>query len=179
MRHLARITLSLFIILSPALCRAENDTITHDFNALVSATSMTLTKTNTVGTVSDGIVYTCSNSAKFWAGTIGNTLPISINLPSSGSQVVTTKIDNLKAIIGSYYPVDDLSNIAIQLSTDGSTWDAALAGVSCKGGALHVEFPKGDYWVKISSTSGSYNVSLKTLQFVIETEFCNCFIYTP
>ena len=178
MRHLARITLSLFIILSPALCRAENDTITHDFNAL-NGTRLTYNGDYTAGLIDGNVFYNCVGNAKFGTEAVNKTSTIAVNLKSSTDSVKTAvPISNLKKIRLWHYPVSQCTNIKIQLSTDGSTWGSALTGITYAGGYLYVEFSEGDYYVKIYNTTSDVVAILKT-QFISTKDECNCFIYKP
>lgn len=178
--------LALLLILGSAPCRAENDTIVHNFPTLVSTGDITFTKnaakvSNGVGTVSDGVVYTCtgksaSNSAAFGMAVSGS--EIGINLQERYFEVTTTQISNLKEVRmrNTLANGSATNNLIIKLSTDGSVWgeDLPISGTGMKG----VSFSKGNYYVKIYN-SVSTPVSITELRFVTEPEDCNCFVYTP
>ena len=181
MRRLANITVLVFLILGSAICRAENDTIYHDFNALNGAGKIGYASSNTVGNVNDGeVVYTCSGTnCKFFTQYGGGS--IAINLPDYNSEVVTTKFTNLKKIILTLVSPDVAvcENIKIHLSTDGDTFGAALSsGVTYNSGQIIATFPLGSYYVKISNIQ-SKRVSILTAKFISGRDCTNCLIYTP
>lgn len=176
---------SVLLILGSAPCRAENDTIVHNFQTLYSAGNLTITangasEARKIGTVNDGIVYTCGDNVEF-NNDIATSTQKAINFYGSIKRVVTTQINDLKEI----RMKNSLSNgartldLRIKLSTDGSSWGDAISMVAVPATNLcSATFPKGNYYVRIY-TYGSIEVSITELRFVTESEDCNCFVYTP
>lgn len=177
MRTLLRTALSFLLILSPALCRAENDTISHEFNA-INGTRLTYQDSYTIGLIDGNVFYTCTGNAKFGKEAVNKTSTIAVNLNDNTGKVSTIHIKNLKKIRLWHYPTSRCDNISIQLSTDGSEWNSALTGVTYGYGMINVEFPEGDYYVRIYNTTNTVTAILKT-QFISTKDDCNCFVYTP
>lgn len=171
---------ALLLILGSAPCRAENDTIVHNFQALNIAGKISFTNSNRTGTVTaDNIIYTCKGSANAHFDAIAG--EIILNLGASMDSVTTTRIANLKEIkmINVSSSGQLTTDIKLKLSTDGSTWGDAILFTKGKK-TCGATFPKGDYYVKLyNSTSPSSRIYITELRFVTEPEDCNCFVYTP
>ena len=176
---------ALLLILGSAPCMAEDVVIVHNFQTLYSAGNLTITpnaglEANKIGTVNDGIVYTCQYGVSF-----GNDLATgtqkAINLQGNNRRVVTTQIDNLKEIRMKNTLLNGATyqNLKIKLSTDGSTWGETIDMVAVPAtNQYKATFAKGNYFVRIY-TNENVNVSITELRFVTEPEDCNCFVYTP
>ncbi len=149
--------------------------ITHNFQSKYSAgTLVTVDATHTSST-NDGIVYALSG-AYFGAGT--GTYNVCLNLFTSGDYaIVSPALHTLHSITINYLPSEKLSNIVVQLSTDGSNWTSVTPTTVYNTGNLVVTAPTdGDYFVKIRR-SGGKNVSITQISYNFGD--CNCFTYTP
>ncbi len=176
---------ALLLILGSAPCMAEDVVVVHNFQTLYSAGNLTITpnaglEANKIGTVNDGIVYTCGDNVVFGNDYATKTQK-AINLSGSNKRVVTTQINDLKEIRmkNSLSSGARTLDLRIKLSTDGSSWGDAISMVAVPATNLcSATFPKGNYYVRIY-TYGSVEVSITELRFVTEPEDCNCFVYTP
>ena len=180
MKRFTNIALLALLILCPTFSRAENDTLYyHDFAAL-SASHIKFTKNpskvNIKAAIDDGVSYSCEDGASFGLDVSYGTI-VCVNLPTSGEGVITSRISNLNKISVEYKPEKTLENIKFKLSTDSSSWGAALTGVNYEYCKATVEFPKGNYYVKFYLSDGEAVSIIKT--WFIQTESCNCFPYAP
>ena len=177
--HIRYILICLFS-LSPIISGAETRTITHDFNAMFKASpkKLEVDNTNQIGTsTQDGIVYTCSGGAEFFANTTTEN-KIAIFLEKSGEKVETSKIQNLDSLRIVYSPYAKRA-MTVSISTDGSEWhDIATRQVFSS--LTTVKMPRaGDYYVRIAYSSDK--VYIKQIEyFYIDLSGCpGCFIYKP
>lgn len=174
------ITLCLFT-LSSAYCRAERRTVEQNFQAL-TGNGIEYKSSNTIGET-DFVTYTCSGGAKFNADAVKTDSKIAIFLESAGSQVTTTKIENLDSLRIKYYyssMPDPYRDITVSISTDGSEWNE-IPVVHQTNGLKTVKMPRaGDYYVRIAFKS-SYKVYIFQIDYIyIDLSECpNCFLYKP
>ena len=184
MRTLLRTALSFLLILSPALCRAENVVVEHNFHELsashIKFSKNAAGKANGVAAIDDGVTYTCAGEAQFGMDRVSG-IKIALNLNDDTGAVTTTRFEDLTKITLWFYPDDKTrENIKIQLSTDGTVWGDDLSeGVTYMPGQIEATFPRGDYYVRIHNTSNTKYVSILQTRFTSTTDDCNCFVYTP
>ena len=177
--------LALLLILGSAPCRAEDVVIVHNFQTLFSAGNLTITpnaglEANKIGTVNDGIVYTCGDDVVFGSDLATSTKK-TINFSGNSKRLEVSLINDLKEIqLKNTMASGSMSHdFRIKLSTDGSSWGEPIYFAEVLGKSMcNVAFPKGNYYVRIY-TSDAINVSITELRFVTEPEDCNCFVYTP
>lgn len=169
-------TILCLLVLSPAVSRAE--TITHNFHEMSGLSQLTFSSANKVGET-DLVTYTCSGTGATFGVTNSK---ICIQLPQNGSQVVTSPaIEGLTNFRIYHYPSSVCSNINVYISTNGSTWGAALSGAAIEYGygVIYVTVPKGNYYVKIANSTAT-SVSVFQVIYTTEESSCsNCFEYIP
>ena len=176
MNRLTRISVLAILFLSPALCRAENVGVRHDFNSMFfTERTLKIAVDEKVGTT-DLATYTCTGeNAKF--ALISSI--IGINLPETGSMVTTTRIEDLYSFQMTYNPSNAFENINIYLSTDSVEWGAPLSESELTegtGGSLVARFPMNDYYVRIVNNDGKKDVFLKSIHYYMN--HCpKCFEY--
>lgn len=175
---------ALLLILGSAPCMAEDVVIVHNFQTLYSAGNLTITpnglEASKIGTVNDGIVYTCGDNVVFGSDFATSTKK-TINFSGNSKRLEVSQINGLKEIqLKNIKENGSMSHdFRIKLSTDGSVWgDAIYVSEVIGKNMCNVTFPAGNYYVRIYT---SYNtpVSITELRFVTEPEDCNCFVYTP
>lgn len=179
MNRLTRISVLAILFLSPALCRAENVGVTHDFNSMFTAKTLKIAADEKVGTT-DLATYTCTGeNAKFAGIVISKSRIVGIYLPETGSMVTTTRIEDLYGFQMTYNPSDAFENINIYLSTDSVEWGAPLSESELTertGGSLDAHFPLNDYYVRIVNNDGGKDVFLKSIHYYMN--HCpKCFEY--
>ena len=176
-RPIRYISVLCLLLLSSVYCRAEIEAIAHNFQELSGGNITFNTPSNTVGTTTDGIVYTCSSGAAFSASTnSGN--QIAIFLEASGAQVVTTQIANLDSV-RIYYAPTATKSMTVSVSRDGSAWNDLVITQPTYGiKAAKIPSPN-DYYVRIKRSSD--NVYIKEIRFYyIDLSGCpSCFLYKP
>ena len=170
------------MVLSSAICRAEDSIHTHSINSMFSAGTLVVPKPYKVGTTAF-VTYTISGSddAKFW--TYGGT-DIAICLPKNGDFVTTTKITNLKRVQTLYGPADkDYLNGAyptmqILFSKDSVDWSDLASIATHSKASANVTLPSaGDYFVRVKNTGSSKPIYIRVMEYA--TQHCNCFRYQP
>ena len=178
-----RFRTSLITLILAILSTASAHAFTHDFQTMRTPPE-TLTfnaPSSTIGTSSDGIVYTCGGSARFWTDHVSGT-KISINLLNSNDYVtISPAVEKLVEVSIRYQPYErNYTNIKVYVSRDGSSWGSALSGTSINytnNGYILVHLPKNAYYLKIVNDDGSKDVSITSIVYT-QTD-CNCFEYVP
>ena len=174
------ITLCLFT-LSSAYCRAERRTVVQNFHEMINAKPPTMSLKNSLKTgETDFVTYTCSSGAKFYYDATKTSNIFAIFLESAGSQVTTTKIQNLDSIRIVYMPADAKKDMVVEISTDSITWTEKETALVFAG-LRTVKMPHAnDYYVRIRR-KGSNNVYIREMQYIyIDLSECpNCFLYKP
>jgi len=158
-------------------CRAAIESVTHDFNSMYTASTLTTSSPYTVGET-ELVTYTCAGTdAKFWldpVNPLGSQL-ISINLPSSNCSVTTTTVENLAEIEVRYlHQTGESPSIELKLSQDGTEWETIEPDTHetlSQSGVITASFDPGTYYVRLTNTS-TKNASIYQIQYGIEV--CNC-----
>lgn len=177
-----RFRTSLITLILAILSTASAHAFTHDFQAMREANPQTLTFTgSTIGTASDGFVYTCGESAVFGPDHQSGSL-MSVKLLNSDDYVtISPAVENLVEVTIRYIPYErNYTNIKVYTSRDGSSWSSALSGSSIDYtnlGYIVVTLPKNAYYLKIANSNGSKDVSIRSITYT-QTD-CNCFPYVP
>lgn len=172
------ITLCLFT-LSSAYCMAERRTVIQNFKTLTDSRGIVYKTSNTIGET-DFVTYTCSGGAKFYYDATKTSNIFAIFLESAGSQVTTTKIENLDSIRIVYMPADAKKDMVVEISTDSITWTEKETALVFAG-LRTVKMPRAnDYYVRIRR-KGSNDVYIREMQYIyIDLSECpNCFLYKP
>ena len=164
MNRLTRISVLVILFLSPALCRAEKVAgAVHEFKDMFKDGTLTASDDYTIGTT-DFVTYTCTGTnAKF--GALSKV--IAIDLPTAGSTVTTTQIDDFCGFQLFHNPYDkSCENLKVYVSTDGENFGEPLSGSSIeyKKGEVEVNIPPGDYYVRVKNSS-STAVSIRKITF--------------
>lgn len=178
MKRFTNIALLALLILCPTLTRAENVIIRHNIDSLNGLSKVQYFSSNTVGKITDdNTYYTCLNGGKFKSYSESPYSWVVLNLGTSGHEVRTSRINNLKGIRIWFKPIGNAStNIKIALSTDSTSWGDPMS--SDEYGQVHADFSKGNYYVKIyNSSSTAYNIT--KIYYTTEEDNCNCFPYAP
>lgn len=172
----------LIFILSFGLARAENDTITHNFESLFTTSQLVLSNSYKQGQVGD-VIYVCEGSDKYARFYQDLEFPaghkvIAINLPEQNDRVTTTRFNDLKKIVLYFTQDRVVSNLAIKLSTDSINWGEEMTlNNAYSQSSLELDTP-GDYYVRMYNTSAD-DISIYQTKFYLVEENCNCFTYTP
>lgn len=176
MKRISHILLVCLISLSPALCRADRITTSHNFHTMSSdATKLEFKNGNKTG-ITPLLTYTCSGTN----ATFGVTgVFVGLQLPSSGGQVVTTRIDELAEFQIFHSPGSKCTSIKVYVSKDGSSWSAALSGdsIAYSSGYINVTLPRNNYYVKIAATANITEFYISGITWY--QDHCNCFVYEP
>lgn len=174
MKYLLRIVL-LTMLLSSAICRAEKQPVTHNFQSdSADPTKLKFSNSNHTGTT-PLLTYTCTGGAVFGPDLSGNK-KVAINLASSGNTVTTTAVDSLTVIDIYHYPSSSkCENIKVQLSRDSVHWTGPMEADYYKG-RIWLRFIPGKYFVRFTNTS-STKVSIYQIEYSFDG--CDCFLYIP
>lgn len=176
MKDLLRIVL-LTMLLSPAIGRAERQSVTHDFNSDAAyPAKLKFSNSNLTGTT-PLLTYTCSGGATFGKDLINSNdyKVIAINLASSGSTVTTTAADSIAVIDIYHFPASKCENIKIQLSRDSVHWTDYM-DPEYRNGQIWLRTIPGKYHIRITNTT-STKVSIHEIRYSFGG--CDCFLYIP
>lgn len=157
------------LVLCALTCKAEVVPINHDFNAMRSGGSPTLTWPNGYKEgVTPLVTYTCLGNATF----ASNGGLICISLPNIGDYVtISPAIDYLKAVrVTCNHNYDN--HLKLYYSSDGSTWTPLTTDALTFTMSIERPLPvRGDYYLKIEAIKKS--VYIRSITYY--TEPCNCF----
>ena len=166
--------------LSSALCRAENVSVEHDFNAMYNAVprQLSVTNSNHTGTT-DFCTYTCSGGAEFLSNITKTGGLLAIFLETNSYHFVTTsKIQNIDSLRIEYRPDEAKKRMTISISEDSISWTNMTVkdGV---GGVKTIKMPRaGDYFVRFTRKDDVYITKIKYIY--VDLSGCpNCFLYKP
>ena len=180
-RFLVPILLWFVLALFPSLSRAEIIYTPQNFQTMTSAKTLKFNSpTNTIGTT-DFVTYSCSGTnAKFAQyGGLGGV--ITIQLPTNGSTVTTTKINELTEFVVSFDSSNkDGKNLKVRVSKDSINWSYPLSttdSIVYTTGSFHVTLPRNNYYIRIYNTTGTYPSYIPSINYT--QDHCNCFIYQP
>lgn len=175
MKDLLRIVL-LTMLLSPAIGRAEKQSVTHNFQ-LDAADPAKLRFSNSYLTgITPLLTYTCTGGATFGMDLINSTKVIAIKLASSGSTVTTTAADSIAVIDIFHFPATSkCENIKVQLSRDSVHWTDYM-DAEYMNGEIWLRTIPGKYHIRITNTT-STKVSIREIRYSFDG--CDCFLYIP
>lgn len=184
MKHFRRLSIIFtLMVLSSAICRAEDSIHVQNIHGMFDAKTLTVTNSNKVG-VTDFVTYTITGgkNTKFaaYSGVI------CICLPDNGDFVTTTKITNLKRVWFTYSPSADYlydvfpatPTMQILVSKDSTEWSNIATSATHSASSADVLLPSaGDYFVRIKNTGSSKKIYINVMNYT--TQHCNCFRYQP
>lgn len=182
-KALLHIWMICWILLSPAVCRAQRDPIRHNFHSMSGdATKLKFENAYKTG-VTPLLTYTCSNNATFGTYTdkITGLFKVSLNLPGKDDFVTTTAVDSLRGLQILFYPeTEKRPNIKLYLSRDSIHWSDSIVSdlMYNSAGSIRASFVPGRYYVRIkNSTIKKKPVSLWYIEYLFGD--CNCVLYIP
>lgn len=169
MKRIAIILLSI-CTLGSAFCRAESAAITHDFNVMNKAGTLTYLSDYKIG-VTNEVTYTCMGKGVFTnvAGTGG--FIIGIKLSKNDSVQTSPAIANLKRLQLLHNKGSVPSGVKIYTSTDNSTWTDISSSAICSKSDIDVPITKGDYYIKVVNKTGA---DINFLSFSYIYDPCHC-----
>ena len=183
MKQLLRFRILALLLLCAAVCRAEGDSLKHEFHVMSKdASQLSFSSSDKVG-VTPLVTYTCTGTnAKFGVDIRTGIAPASkkicINLLDAGNFVTTSAIEDLAGIEIWHYPQTTCSNITLQLSRDSAHWtDAIIQDGMYRATRIVASFVPGRYYVRLTNTT-SKSVSLYKIIYRFGSG-CNCVLYIP
>ena len=174
MRAQVRIWVLVLLALSPAISRAERETVVHSFHSMSQPTEIKFTNSNKTATT-ELTTYTCTGGSEFGIASS----KISAILDKGGETVTTTQVDELVGFMIKYNPAgESLSNVKIYLAKNGGAFGAAVSGdsIDYQKGVIDVSIPRGNYAIKIVNND-SKTCSIYRIDYYLD--HCNCFEYIP
>lgn len=169
MKDFARIGVICVLLLSTVFGSAEE--LPHDFNAAYTAGKITSENKNTRITIEmpPALTYTCENSCVFTYNAAY------VFRMSAGNSTITTSeaVEDLTKIRINRTLTGE--NCTIKISTDNISWtqitDATLIEYDTY--YMTVTMPaKGNYYVQIGRTSGSYVLEISEITYIVSP--CHC-----
>lgn len=168
------LAIAIVCTLSSALCRAESASITHNFNTMKDAGTLTFPDapgSYAVG-VTDFVTYTGSNGGQF--GMDGSLIVFS--LPSNTSTLTITPVSGLTRVWMTHSKGASPDWIKVYISYNGSDW--VLASTTYSSTLIDATTPgAAEYYIKIVNEDTSKPVNILTIHYVYDTTPCNCFPY--
>ena len=166
--------MGLFLLCS-LYCRAERDTIRHNFSTMnTSPRTIEFSEGNTIGTT-PLLNYHCSNGADFGTDKVYNTY-ISVRLATKANSTVTTSpaVEELHSVWLKYVPLQQRTDIIVQISRDSITWTPITGANRTNNiGSIRVTFPKGTYYLQVINPDKDNAISIREIHYMFE--HCNCF----
>lgn len=166
--------------LSAVLCRAESVSLTHNFNDMKNAGTLTWTGTPTDYTVgyTDLVTYTGGSGGTFSM----DASRICISLPSKNSTFITSPaVPSLSAVRFIHTKGASPTWIKIYVSFDGSEWTDVSSYASYSSSQIDLVLPEaGDYYIKIlnnGTSSPAQPVNFLSYRYTYDPTPCNCFRY--
>jgi len=170
MKRIAIILLSIGT-LSSAFCRAESVAITHNFNVMNSAGTLTFRSDYKIG-VTNEVTYTCYGKSAFTNVDKFPAVLIAISLPANDSVKTSPAVAGLKRLQIVHNKGTIPSGVKIYTSTDNSTWTDISSSEICSIYDIDVPMPtKGDYYLKVVNKTGA---AINLLQFKYICDPCHC-----
>lgn len=166
MKRIAIILLSI-CTLGSAFCRAESAAITHDFDKMNSARTLTYLNDYKIG-VTNEVTYTCMGKGVFT--NVGGFI-IGIQLSNNDSVQTSPAIANLKRLQLLHNKGSVPSGVKIYTSTDNSTWTDISSSAICSKSDIDVPITKGDYYIKVVNKTGAV---INFLSFSYTYDPCHC-----
>ena len=176
MKRIATILLIGIFTLSSALCRAESDAITHNFNEMASAGTLNFPNRPSSYAVgeTDLVTYTGSGGGGFGLYGTPPSAVYCITLPNNGVMQMSPAIADLTRIqlLHTLNAIPDKSKVKVYISTDNSTWTDISATADYTKNNIDAPVPvKGNYYVKLTNTG---NTTINFLSVVYVYESCRC-----
>jgi len=169
------LAIAIVCTLSSALCRAESASITHSFQTMASAGTLTWLGTPRDYTVgyTDFVTYTGTNEGTFASD--GGV--IAFYLPNNTSTLTITPVSGLTRLYITHSRGEVPTWIKVYVSYNGSDWVDLSASTTYTKTAIDAPTPgAAEYYIKIVN-EGSKGVFLRSIQYVYDTTPCNCFPY--
>ena len=178
MKQLLRFRVLALLLLCAAVCRAEGDSLKHEFHVMSKdASQLSFSSSDKVG-VTPLVTYTCTGTNAKFGVDVSYKKYISINLPDANDFVTTSAIEDVAGIEIWHYPQTTCSNITIQLSRDSVHWtDAIIQDGMYRATRIVASFVPGRYYVRLTNTT-SKSVSLYKIIYRFGSG-CNCVLYIP
>ena len=178
---LPHIWMICWMLLSPAICMAQRNPVTHNFhNDSGDPSKLRFANGNKTG-ITPLLTYTCSNNAVFETYKVVYTPTICINLPGKDDFVTTTAVDSLRGVTIGFYPnTDRRHDVKLQLSRDSIHWSDSIVSdlMYNSAGSIRATFVPGRYYVRIKNTTIKKKaVSLWYIEYLFGD--CNCVLYIP
>ena len=175
----------MLLVLSSAICRAEDSICVHDIDSMCRKGTLVTADPYKVG-ITDFVTYTITGgtNARFRM----QDSYICICLPGKNDLVTTSKITNLKRVWFTYSPSADYlydvfpatPTMQILVSNDSTEWSNIATSATHSKGSADVLLPSaGDYYVRIKNTGtgSSKPIYIRVMNYT--TQLCNCYQYQP
>ena len=175
MKITVRISVLVLISLSSVVCRAERVSKEHYFHGMSQPSELAFSDTNHKAWTKL-LSYTCTGGAVFGV----NESKIRLCMATTNSQYNTTRVDDLGGFLITHSPASARTNVKVYVSKDSIAWKEATGdSIQYRAtGAIDVQLPRGNYYLQVKNTNGSYPIYIGTITYYIEN--CpNCFAYEP
>lgn len=157
--------------LSSALCRAESDAITHNFNEMVSKSELTFPNRPSSYAVGETDLVTYTGSAGGTFNLDGSSRFI-ISLPNNGVMQTSPAIADLTRVTFYHNKGSAPTGVKVYISTDNSNWTEISSSATYGSSSIDAPVPvKGNYYVKLTNTG---NTTINFLSVVYTYESCRC-----
>lgn len=179
---LPHIWMICWMLLSPAICMAQRNPVTHNFHEdSPYAEKLRFANGNKTG-VTPLLTYTCSNNATF--GTYTDKITwlskVCLNLPGTDDFVTTTAVDSLRGLQILFYPeTEKRPNIKLYLSRDSIHWSDSIVSdlMYNSAGWIRATFVPGRYYVRLVNAVRNKSTYLRQITYTFGD--CNCVLYIP
>lgn len=181
-KALPHIWMICWMLLSPAICMAQRNPVTHNFHEdSPYAEKLRFANGNKTG-ITPLLTYTCSNNATF--GTYTDKITwlskVCLNLPGTDDFVTTTAVDSLRGLQILFYPeTEKRPNIKLYLSRDSIHWSDSIVSdfMYNANGVISASFVPGRYYVRLVNTVRNKSTYLWQIKYTFGD--CNCVLYIP
>lgn len=169
------------LVLSSAVCRAEDSICTHRIQTMIENGTLVLESANKVGKT-DLVTYTCHGDAAFGSYAIGAS---ALMLPNKNDSVVTSRITNLKQVKISYVSdkvttpdyLQGTVSMYIKVSQDSVVWTNTYSATHSAGIATVLLPDPGDYYISVKNIKNDKPIYIRFVEYTIQR--CNCYQYHP
>lgn len=176
MKFTVRISVLVLISLISVVCRAERVSKEHYFHGMSQPSELVFSDTNHKAWTKL-LSYTCTGDAVFGLNASNK---ICLRMAATNSQYNTTRVDDLGGFLITHTPTGEHRNVKVYVSKDSIAWKEATGdSIQYRAtGAIDVQLPRGNYYLQVKNTNGSYPIYIGTITYYIEN--CpNCFAYEP
>lgn len=157
--------------LSSALCRAESDAITHNFNEMASAGTLNFPDRPSSYAVGETDLVTYTGSAGGTFNLDGSSRFI-ISLPNNGVMQTSPAIADLTRVTFFHNKGSAPTGVKVYISTDNSNWTEISSSATYGSSSIDAPMPtKGNYYIKLVNKSGA---TVNFLSVVYVYESCRC-----